>query len=977
MRSLGQNPTEAELQDMINEVDADGNGTIDFPEFLNLMARKMKDTDSEEELKEAFRVFDKDQNGFISAAELRHVMTNLGEKLTDEEVDEMIREADVDGDGQINYEEFVKSFEDFNVCVKMEAKDGAKKRILCLHGFRTSGSFLKKQISKWDPSIFAHFDMTCPSDKVENLSNRELLCLPFYLGIKHRKDWLKLPSEELATAFENPLIIRHPQGHTVPRLGEDGVEKLGNWTKEIVLSQSNQNAASVDTEHETTKNEEETKPLMDNSEWKLPYQNSLQLSRFRVSATAMEDQDSVESATKKSSVSSGGRAQDRKEFLHRFVDSEVLIAILMDWLEDIAEDNAFDVPFELIDLQKFDYALEGVPFQQLIRMPSAIYASTSSTVEATAYLSLEDFLHASVNGLWETFWGPENDLVPFYVSSLHDGNLRFYQAEQAIAKGKLGGLCASAIMLKNPRHPQGKWDDIIELALLRRDIRNLASTEEDLKPPISAVGEALFFALRVLLARSISRSNIPLSLNSVFVLLVDSQYGGVIKVEGDLNKLELDLNNVYESAAAWIKNHSRIAISPVDKIWNKLGNANWGDIGALQVLYATFHSITQYAGTPKNTIEDLAADHSSRLQERRIERQLEDTRVNGNGLFRSQHRTASPEIVEVQEESIKVDPTKSLKLEVGSVLMLEDSSWQKGYQIEEVRNDGEILFYITSSVEDPGKPLFLYVGSHPSQLEPAWEDMKLWYQVQRQTKVLSLMKQKGLSSKYLPELTASGRVVHPGRCRKTGTGGNCDHPWCGTPVLVTSPVGRNIADMARVGQFSAEEAIKCCHDCLSALSAAASSGIRHGDIRPENVIYVKSDMRQSYYVLIGWGHAILEERDRPVLNLHFSSTSALQEGKLCSASDAESLVYMLYFCSGGDLPVLDSVEGALQWREASWSRRLIQQKLGDISAVLKAFADYVDSLCGTPYPVDYEIWLRRLKRQISEDGSGKDVDTSR
>ena len=107
MRSLGQNPTEAELQDMINEVDADGNGTIYFLEFLNLMARKMKDTDSEE-LREAFRVFDKDQNGFISAAELRHVMTNLGEKLTDEEVDEMIREVDADGDGQINYEEFVK-----------------------------------------------------------------------------------------------------------------------------------------------------------------------------------------------------------------------------------------------------------------------------------------------------------------------------------------------------------------------------------------------------------------------------------------------------------------------------------------------------------------------------------------------------------------------------------------------------------------------------------------------------------------------------------------------------------------------------------------------------------------------------------------------------------------------------------------------------------------------------------------------------
>ena len=68
------------------------------------MAKKMRDSDSEDELREAFRVFDKDGNGYISAAELRHVMTNLGEKLTDEEVDEMIREADLDGDGMVNYE---------------------------------------------------------------------------------------------------------------------------------------------------------------------------------------------------------------------------------------------------------------------------------------------------------------------------------------------------------------------------------------------------------------------------------------------------------------------------------------------------------------------------------------------------------------------------------------------------------------------------------------------------------------------------------------------------------------------------------------------------------------------------------------------------------------------------------------------------------------------------------------------------------
>ena len=107
MRSLGQNPTETELQDMINEVDEDGGGSIDFTEFLTMMVKKMKITDTEDDIREAFRVFDKDGNGYISVDELRQVMTNLGEKLTEDEVDEMVREADLDGDGEVNYEEFV------------------------------------------------------------------------------------------------------------------------------------------------------------------------------------------------------------------------------------------------------------------------------------------------------------------------------------------------------------------------------------------------------------------------------------------------------------------------------------------------------------------------------------------------------------------------------------------------------------------------------------------------------------------------------------------------------------------------------------------------------------------------------------------------------------------------------------------------------------------------------------------------------
>lgn len=104
MRSLGQNPTESELTDMINEIDIDHSGTIDFDEFKAMMIAKDENRSPEDDLKEAFKVFDKDNNGFISAKELKEVMTSLGENLTDEELGEMIKEADIDGDGEVNYE---------------------------------------------------------------------------------------------------------------------------------------------------------------------------------------------------------------------------------------------------------------------------------------------------------------------------------------------------------------------------------------------------------------------------------------------------------------------------------------------------------------------------------------------------------------------------------------------------------------------------------------------------------------------------------------------------------------------------------------------------------------------------------------------------------------------------------------------------------------------------------------------------------
>ncbi|KAK9137493.1 hypothetical protein Sjap_008087 [Stephania japonica] len=108
IKCLVQHPTKQELESMIRDFDVNGNGMLELGEFLNLMARKMKEAEVEDELQDAFKVFDKDRDGYISPLELKYVMISLGAKLTEEELQEMIRVADVDGDGQINFDEFVR-----------------------------------------------------------------------------------------------------------------------------------------------------------------------------------------------------------------------------------------------------------------------------------------------------------------------------------------------------------------------------------------------------------------------------------------------------------------------------------------------------------------------------------------------------------------------------------------------------------------------------------------------------------------------------------------------------------------------------------------------------------------------------------------------------------------------------------------------------------------------------------------------------
>lgn len=108
IRALGFEPKKEEIKKMIAEVDKEGTGNVSFDDFLSLMSTKMAEKDSKEEIMKAFRLFDDDETGKISFKNLQRVAKELGENLTDEELQEMIDEADRDGDGEINQEEFLR-----------------------------------------------------------------------------------------------------------------------------------------------------------------------------------------------------------------------------------------------------------------------------------------------------------------------------------------------------------------------------------------------------------------------------------------------------------------------------------------------------------------------------------------------------------------------------------------------------------------------------------------------------------------------------------------------------------------------------------------------------------------------------------------------------------------------------------------------------------------------------------------------------
>merc|ERR1712156_36609 len=107
LRALGQNPTQSEVARLVQ--DQRNDGRVSFETFLPILQavsqKPIKDT--VDDFVEGLRHFDKDGNGFISSAELRHMLTSLGEKMSEEDVEDLIRGQE-DSHGNINYEEFVK-----------------------------------------------------------------------------------------------------------------------------------------------------------------------------------------------------------------------------------------------------------------------------------------------------------------------------------------------------------------------------------------------------------------------------------------------------------------------------------------------------------------------------------------------------------------------------------------------------------------------------------------------------------------------------------------------------------------------------------------------------------------------------------------------------------------------------------------------------------------------------------------------------
>ena len=107
LEMLGQHVSRDELTNMFQEADIDSNGIIDISDFAALYALRINSAEANEsDLIETFKFYDLNATGYISASNLMYAMERLGCKLSPAEAEEMIREADMDGDGRLDYRDF-------------------------------------------------------------------------------------------------------------------------------------------------------------------------------------------------------------------------------------------------------------------------------------------------------------------------------------------------------------------------------------------------------------------------------------------------------------------------------------------------------------------------------------------------------------------------------------------------------------------------------------------------------------------------------------------------------------------------------------------------------------------------------------------------------------------------------------------------------------------------------------------------------
>merc|ERR1711934_841926 len=107
MAALGFNPKKSEIEKMVREMDKDGDATIDLEEFMIMLATKMNEKDGKEEMLKGVAMFDDDKTGKISFKNFKRVATELGETLSDDELQAILLEGDEDKDGEISKEEFM------------------------------------------------------------------------------------------------------------------------------------------------------------------------------------------------------------------------------------------------------------------------------------------------------------------------------------------------------------------------------------------------------------------------------------------------------------------------------------------------------------------------------------------------------------------------------------------------------------------------------------------------------------------------------------------------------------------------------------------------------------------------------------------------------------------------------------------------------------------------------------------------------